>query len=465
MRNVAPGVLLDLEVVELLSERPDLLAIADAVAATQRTRPVRRSGRLPVRLVAVAAVLGVAVAVALVSPWSGRGGLVDRALAAIGSGEVIHVVETAEVPGASVVDLRTGAESPVERTTEIWFDGARGLLRSVQRIGDTVTIETLETPQGAWTQAGRVYTCAWIAAHPVEATKARVSCDASGKNGTTPRQIPEPRPSLTPALAGFVTGYREALESGEATRDGSGLLDGRRVEWLRFAIAGGASAPGRVERVAVDASTLQPVRVETLVEGKTIDAATISVAETVPPENVSFERPKLVPPGTEPVSGRDTDEHEVSLGQADKALDGRLLGLGDSFEGLPLGDVTVSTIVSGYGPASTREPTRATGAEVVYGGPIDPALAHDYVRLQEALEPLMLYSYRFTFQGQTPHEGSLAIATSDVYDATRPGAPSRPAGTLFAGYLLHNDVYVTIEATSKPLLLEAARTLQEVTGP
>ena len=180
----------DLEVIELLAERPDLLAIADAVAATQRTQPVRRSGRLPVRLVAVAAVLAVAVAVALVSPWSGRGGLVDRALAAIGSGEVIHVVETAEVPGASVVDLRTGAESPVERTTEIWFDGERGLLRSAQRIGDTVTIETLETPQGAWTQAGRVYTCAWIAAHPVEATKARVSCNASGKNGTTPRQHP-----------------------------------------------------------------------------------------------------------------------------------------------------------------------------------------------------------------------------------------------------------------------------------
>ena len=127
--------------------------------------------------------------------------------------------------------------------------------------------------------------------------------------------------------------------------------------------------------------------------------------------------------------------------------------------------MTVSTIVSGYGPASTREPTRATGVEVVYGGPIDPALAHDYVRLQEALQPLMLYSYRFTFQGQAPHEGLLAVATSDVYDATQPGATSRPAGTLFAGYLLHNGVYVTIEATSKPLLLEAARALQEVTGP
>ena len=159
------------------------------------------------------------------------------------------------------------------------------------------------------------------------------------------------------------------------------------------------------------------------------------------------------------------DEQEVSVEQADAALDGRLLGLGESFKGLPLGDVTEKTIVSGYGPASTREPTRATGVEIVYGGPIDPGLGHDYVRLQEALEPLMLYSYRFTFQGQAPHQGSLAVATSDVYDATQPGAPSRRAGTVFAGYLLDKGVYVTIEATSKPLLLEAARTLQEVTEP
>ena len=179
--------------------RPELLAIADASrrdadgragatrrdAASAARRRRRRDRRSRWRLRSS-------------RPWSGRGGLVDRALAAIGSGEVIHVVETTEGPGRTVVDLRTGAESPVEQTREIWFDDERGLLRSVQRIGGTVTSETLETPQGAWTRAGRVYTCAWIAAHPVEATKARVSCNPSGKNGTTPRHVPEPRPVADP---------------------------------------------------------------------------------------------------------------------------------------------------------------------------------------------------------------------------------------------------------------------------
>ena len=76
------GTLVDLETVEALDAHPDLLAIADAIAATQR-KPRRQ---LPItRLVVVAAVLGLAIAAALISPWQGRGsGFVERALAARG---------------------------------------------------------------------------------------------------------------------------------------------------------------------------------------------------------------------------------------------------------------------------------------------------------------------------------------------------------------------------------------------
>ena len=250
----SPPVRLDAEVIELLRDSPELLAIADAITATQAAPATRRRAT---RLAAVAAVLGLAVALALVSPWSGRGSLVDRALAAIGSGAVIHVVEKRDLSDQTLVDLRTGAESPVAQTRELWFDGDRGLLRSVQRVGGAVTGEVLETPKGSWTESGRVYTCAWIAAHPVEATKARVSCNPSGQNGTMPRRVPEPRPDLDPALAGFVTGYREALANGTATRDGAGVVAGRAVEWLRFAIpATGNQGAARVERVAVDAEHL-----------------------------------------------------------------------------------------------------------------------------------------------------------------------------------------------------------------
>ena len=431
----SPPVRLDAEVIELLRDSPELLAIADAITATQAAPATRRRAT---RLAAVAAVLGLAVALALVSPWSGRGSLVDRALAAIGSGAVIHVVEKRDLSDQTLVDLRTGTESPVAQTRELWFDGERGLLRSVQRVGGAVTGEVLETPTGSWTEGGRVYTCAWIAAHPVEATKARVSCNPSGENGTTPRRVPEPRPDLDPALAGFVTGYREALANGTATRDGSGVIDGRAVEWLRFAIpATGNQGAARVERVAVDAGTSIPVRVETLADGKLVDGATISVAETLDRASVSFARPRVVPPGQEPVVNRVVGQSEASLDEARAALGGRLVG-GASLAGLPRRAVTLKTVAVGYGEDSGREPRRVPSVELSYGA----ASGDEGVVVTEALEPLMLY--RFGLDRQEVPDGSLSVIRFG-------------AGHL--GRMQVEGLYVSIEAPGKALLLDAARTL------
>ena len=429
----SPPVRLDAEVIELLRDSPELLAIADAISATQ-TAPATR--RRATRLAAVAAVIGLAVALALVSPWSGRGSLVDRALAAIGSGAVIHVVETRDLSDRTLVDLRTGAEAPVAQTRELWFDGERGLLRSVQRVGGTVTGEVLETPTGSWTEGGRVYTCAWIAAHPVEASKARVSCNPSGENGTTPRHVPEPRPDLDPALAGFVTAYREALASGTATHDGAGVVNGREVEWLRF-VVGGAGSAARVERVAVDAGTSVPVRVETLDDGKLVDAATIAVAETLDRASVSFARPRLVPPGREPVVNRVVGRSEVSLDEARAALGGRLVG-GASLAGLPRRAVTLKTVAVGYGEGSGREPRRVPSVELSYAAAPD----NDGVVVTEAREPLMLY--RFGLDRQEVPDGSLSVIRF---------------GAGYLGRMQVKGLYVSIEAPGKALLIEAARTL------
>lgn len=431
----SPPVRLDAEVIELLRDSPELLAIADAISATQSAPATRRRAT---RLAAMAVVIGLAVALALVSPWGGRGSLVDRALAAIGSGAVIHVVETRDLSDQTLVDLRTGAETPVAQTRELWFDGERGLLRSVQRVGGTVTGEVLETPTGSWTEAGRVYTCAWIAAHPVEATKARVSCNPSGENGTTPRRVPEPRPDLDPALAGFVTGYREALASGTATRDGAGVVAGREVEWLRFAVpATGNQGAARIERVAVDADTSLPVRVETLADGKLVDGATISVAETLDRASVSFARPRVVPPGQEPVVNRVVGQSEVSLDEARAALGGRLVG-GASLAGIPRRAVTLKTVAVGYGEDSGREPRRVPSVELSYGA----APGDGGVVVTEALEPLMLY--RFGLYRQEVPDGSLSVIRF---------------GGGYLGRMQVEGLYVSIEAPGKALLIDAARTL------
>src|SRR6185312_464710 len=94
-----------------------------------RSEHVRRRVGVPWRLLAVAAVLAVAAALAIVAPWHGHGdGLIDRALAAVGRGPVLHAVVEFDSPHAAVVNLSTGAERPLPQRLEYWFDAERRTL-------------------------------------------------------------------------------------------------------------------------------------------------------------------------------------------------------------------------------------------------------------------------------------------------------------------------------------------------
>jgi hypothetical protein len=454
----------DLETLEALQGHPDLLAIADALVATQK----RRRRRLPfARIGLAAAVIVVAAVVALVSPWQGEGGgFVARALAALGDGQVIHVVSLSDLPGQTLVDLQSGAEQPVQARTEIWFDSARGLERSVSSSDGRVTQEELQTPQGAWTQDGRVYTCAWIAAHPVAATRARVSCNANGDNGTTPRHIPEPLPALDPALSGFVSGYRDALANGSAQRDGTGTVDGRPVEWLSFQEQSrtpvGAPAQSQIERVAVDTQSLKPVLVETLVNGQQVGETRIVSIETLDRRSVDFSTPKQVPPG--PSGSSVSSQRTVAAGDAAAALGGQFLWAGQSVDGLQLNETMLQQIVTGYGRDSGIPYGHSTGVELVYGGPTDPSSSADYVTVRESLQAEMLYGFDGP-ERQAPAQGSMLVSSSQVMTAAPGTSQAVPTGkTLWYGLLEQDGVYVSSEATSKTLLLDSAHALTRFQG-
>ena len=451
----------DTETLDVLQGHADLLAIADAVAATQR----KRRTRLPlVRAATAIAVVVIAVAVALVSPWQGRSaGFVARALAALGDGQVIHVVSVSNVSGESVVDLQSGNERPVQLRTEVWFDGTHGLARTVASFDGRVADEELQTPQGAWTASGPVYTCAWIAAHPVQATRARVSCNASGKNGTTPRRLPEPVPALDPALSGFVTGYRDALANGTAQRDGSGTVNGRPVEWLRFqeqpSAPAGQPAQAVVERAAVDVATLKPLLVERYLNGQKTGESKVASIETIDAQQADFSRPKQAPPS--PTISSVTSERTAAPEQAAAALGGRLLWAGQSLDGLALTATTVQEIVNGYSKDSGIPAAHSTGVELVYGGPAHLPSSNGYVVVREARRPEMMY--RFSGPERQPAEGTMLVSGGDVMNGVDQ-AHAVLVGTLWYGLLAQRGSYVSIEATSKTLLLDSARSLTIFAG-
>jgi len=271
----------DREVVELLRDDPDLLAIADAVVATQP--PTRTSYGW--RLLAVAAVVGAVVVLGMVAPWHGRGqGLVGRALAAVGQGTVLHVVIASHVPNETIVTLSSGRERPVPQTIEYWYDADRRLLRAITSTNGGVVVDAL-----------------------------------------VPRDRTEPL--LDPALTAFVSRYRAALKSGQAREIGRGTFDGRSVIWLRFAY--GLFG----ERVGIDAGTYRPVVIEPLgARGGPVEP-TWRVAEigTGPYRPSDFRAGK-------PVASLSISSHlqTIAPNRAARRVGWTPVWLGRSFRGLPL---------------------------------------------------------------------------------------------------------------------------------
>jgi hypothetical protein len=454
----AAAVLRDPELVELLADEPELLAIADAIAATAHARP-RRSQRSRIAIASVA--LLAAAAFALAAPWSAsRGGVLERALAALDTDAVLHVVLVSQVPGTITVDLQSGRTTQATLRVEQWFDAKRSLKRyTTSRDGQTDAF--LETPTGVWSSAGRVPTCAWIAAHPIKATKLRVSCSASGRNGTTPRHIAESRPTGNPALSAFISGYRAALRSGAARNLGAGKVGASRVFWIGFSVKG--SHPAQTERVAVARQTFRPILFETTINGKISTSARVVTIGTVAFAPSLFTRPATQTRPT-PSAGEVAKAKHVRLGVAEAALGGATRSLGQTFASLPLIDARIDDLTTGYGPLSGKPAMHAPGVQLIYG---DAGIASNtpFLRISEALSPQMAYG----MQANRPLlRGSLVL--TEIRNATTPVrangsgwscyAPVCDNRSLWFGQMRVGRLYIALETGSRTLILQAARSLE-----
>lgn len=409
-----------------------------------RFRRPRGHWRFRPSLASAAVLIAAAAAVVLIAPWQrSHGTLADLALAAIGSQPVVHVVS--EMPtGGGLVDIATGTTTPLVQRDEIWYDASRGLRRDLTTVGSTVVDDVLETPQGGFTPHGIVYDCAWIAAHPVKATKARVSCNPSGENGTTPHVVPRPKPALNPGLAGFADSYRTALGSGQAREAGTGMVNGQKVDWLEFPTSGSVT-----EKVALDPVSHKPLFL------RTGDSTTrIAEIETIPYNASDFARPQPSEVPEQPSSTRADDTATINLdGAAIAAAYPDAVWAGTRVAGLPLARAATQALTVSF-PGTTPS-LHGNGLDLAYGT-LDAAGRLDrsqpFIEIQEAPSPTLATMQGFVHGGYPP-AGTLfanplptAVRTSD---------------TLSVGAMVVHGSYITIQtnATSPTTLLEIARAL------
>jgi hypothetical protein len=310
--------MMDRQVAELLDRftpRYDTRA-GDWEAVRHAARGRRR--RWPLRAGLVLAVGAAAAVAALAWPFQAQqSGFLERALAAIGDGPVLHVVvQTADT--ATLIDLSTGSRERVQGKSEVWYDSQRGLARYVYRLGGVVrrdAVSGLKEP-------------------PVE-------------------------------FVALARDYRQALESGSARVAGEGVVDGEPVAWITISTYTSLDrAEGRehewARQVAVSRRTLQPLA---LARRRDDDASPRIDTRILKLELLPAGAGGFMTVGDSTTSARDPllrrlrhNRVPITLEQARATLGRTPLWLGPEHAGLPFAQAFRETISRGH-----REEIRVHG--------------------------------------------------------------------------------------------------------
>jgi hypothetical protein len=209
------------EVIERVEAEPDV--DGDWSAVVRGAGAPRRRALIPLGGLTVALLIA---ALTLFQPWGRESpSFLERALAAVDDGPVVHAVLRGDWGGTNV-DLETGARTPVHGENEIWYDTERRLIRWVIRLGDSINEDRVYDPE-------------------------RVS----------------------PELVALGRDYRAALESGSARIAGEETIDGRRATWIVVESAmlpdsSGGKLHEWTQQVAVSNETFKPVATRDTRDGR-----------------------------------------------------------------------------------------------------------------------------------------------------------------------------------------------------
>jgi hypothetical protein len=446
------------DALERLEPTPAVQGDWDAVLRDANTRP-RRPVATPLAGVALAA--AALFALALFQPWEVENPtFLERALAAVDDGPVLHVVLRGDW-GGTLVDLETGERRPVYGESEVWYDPDRGLVHTISRLGESVQHERVYDP------------------------------------GEPPAE-----------LVALGREYRKALQSGSARVSGEGTIDGERVTWITIRSKMlPDSADGKfhewAQHVAVSHETFRPVATRDTRDGRPGPGTLQRVLELemLPAGKGDFTAPAdNSTDGTAYSEGREP----IAPDKAARALGRTPLWLGREHAGLPFAQATRTTTRTGRqeetlltGPAAEAalacrarvermgsrtgpecESMRARRQSLAIRG--DKVYVLGSVRWGKAQTGVAFFygtvgDDRSTFREDAvplwdrPHV-ALAETTSLMPGTLRGGAYVPPDKSVFigaggrVGSVRVDGVYVSIQASSEDLILSAARALEPMVG-
>lgn len=420
-RHPRPGVLRDREVLELLRDQPELLAIADAIHATLgHDYRHQQSRRRLARTCALAAALTLATVLALVQPWSGGpGGLVTQALAAIpGRGQIVHALIRTDLPGVQLVDLRSGRDKREQVTSEFWYDPNRDLLHTIIRRDGIIVTDVVATPEKALSAAG-----------PVPGSAA---------------------PTLDPALLAFASGYRYALASGAARPIDRTLANATQP------VLEVTTQFGR-ELVTLDPKTLRPHTIRALRPGgqPSREVAYVLTLSSLPIRAGNFHtEPRIGKPVAS--AGAVTRSVPITFAQARHAFSPPPLWAGQRLDGLRL-RLLVRQRLSRIFPTRTNRARSGTGIDLIYGAlrAGRPDWHSRFLEIKEAPRPEPAYGF-LSGPLQVEPLAKAGLLRIERQQAAGGGNP------IWRGELRQAGLYVALTGSSRDLVLRAARALRTV---
>jgi hypothetical protein len=371
---------------------------------------------------AAAVIVGVVVAV-LAAPWRDSPLATERALAALGHEPVVHAIVEQSRPHATVIDLASSRERVQAHRSEYWYDDERDALRVRLSVEGRLLPggEYLHTPEGFFTD------------RTVQRGQARP-------------------PQLDPALEGFASGYREALDSGAATVVGEEVIDGRKAVILRFALPSGPSGERFSEDVAVDADTYRPLRFRfssSAAPGRTTpwsEAPRVVEIETIPRDSRDFEPPRIGEP--RPAGQTGTDELKLEPAEAVTALQRPVFWPGRAVDGVELAQIELVRLTTTWTNGRVTE-----GRALVFRYGADRRTAHlegkPFLIMTEGTSTEEVL--RGDFGGVWPGPGELRLRGV--------GDTGNGDAEMWFGSMQRDGVYISFESRQRQLILAAARAL------